>query len=66
VEVHLPGCDDDVDGVGYYCYAGTVQPVLSSAGTLGLGYYDQLLSLDANRGGYLTVTVPLSVVRRPS
>ena len=63
VEVALPGCDDTIGRDGYLCYAGTVQPQLSSPGLLGLGYYDQLVAVGPNRGQYLTVTVPFTVVR---
>jgi hypothetical protein len=63
VEVKLPGCEDTVGRDGYFCYAGTVQPQLSSPGRLGLGYYDQLVAVGPNRGQYLTVTVPFTVVR---
>ena len=67
VEVQLPGCVDTVGTVGFYCYAGTAQPALSGVGTdgemlLGLGYYDQLVSIGPNRGQYMTITVPFHVM----
>ncbi len=62
VEVALPGCEATVGRDGYYCYAGTVQPQLSSPGRLGLGYYDQLVAVGPNSGQYLTITVPFTVV----
>ncbi|UDY34094.1 DUF4185 domain-containing protein [Dermatobacter hominis] len=63
VEVALPGCEDAVGRDGFLCYAGTVQPQLSRPGLLGLGYYDQLVAVAPNRGQYLTVGVPFTVVR---
>lgn len=67
VEVRLPGCVDTVGTVGFYCYAGTAQPALSGVGTdgemlLGIGYYDQLVSIGPNRGQYMTITVPFHVM----
>ena len=67
VEVTLPGCADTVGGSGFYCYAGTAQPQFSSAptgtgdGLLGIGYYDQLVSVGPNSGSYQVVTVPFRV-----
>ena len=66
VQINLPGCNDTVGAVGYYCYAGTAQPQLSGPGLIGLGYYDQLVAVGPNRGQYLTVTVPFTVVIAPS
>jgi hypothetical protein len=65
VEVLLPGCNDTVAGVSYYCYAGTSQPAFSAPGLLGLGYYDQLVQVGPSAGGYLAVTVPFTVVVSP-
>ena len=65
VEVQLPGCSDLVAGVGYYCYAITSQPSLSSPGHLGLGFYDQAASTNPLRGQYRATTVPMSVVVTP-
>jgi len=62
VEVLLPGCNQNVGGNTYYCYAGTSQPALSEPGLLGLGYYDQLVAVGPTRGQYLTIKVPFSVV----
>ena len=63
VEVELPGCRDQPSGMpAFYCYAGTVQPRLSTPSALGLGYYDQLVSIGPERGAYLVVTVPFTVV----
>lgn len=63
VEVQLPGCVDQPAGMpAFYCYAGTVQPQLSTPTSLGLGYYDQLVSVGPQRGAYLVVTVPFTVV----
>ncbi len=66
VTVYLPGCNDTTGGVAYYCYAGTAQPKLSSTGLLGVGYYDQLISVATLRAQYVTVTVPFSVVVTPA
>jgi len=66
VEVMLPGCCETLDGVSYWCYAGTAQPELSGPGLLGVGYFDQLVSVGPSRGQYLTVTVPFSVVLTPA
>jgi hypothetical protein len=66
VLVTLPGCNDSVGSTQFYCYAGTAQPELSSPGLLGLGYYDQLVAVGPNRGQYLTITVPFSVVITPA
>jgi hypothetical protein len=62
MEVVLPGCNDSVGGTGFYCYAGSAQPQFSSPGLLGIGYYDQLIALGPDRGGYLVVTVPFNVL----
>ncbi|MFM7067997.1 MAG: hypothetical protein ACKOYM_00925, partial [Actinomycetes bacterium] len=62
VDVQLPGCSDQVAGVSFYCYAGTAQPAFSGDGLLGLGYYDQLLSLSGAGGGYIVVEVPFTVL----
>jgi hypothetical protein len=62
VEVLLPGCNQNVAGNTYYCYAGTSQPALSGPGLLGLGYYDQVVAVGPTRGQYLTIQVPFSVV----
>ncbi|HKY16894.1 MAG TPA: hypothetical protein VJM33_18350, partial [Microthrixaceae bacterium] len=62
MEVVLPGCVDSVGGRGFYCYAGSAQPQFSSPGLLGVGYYDQLIALSPERGGYLVVTVPFNVL----
>jgi hypothetical protein len=62
VEVVLPGCEDTVAGVDFHCYAGTAQPSLSESGLLGLGYYDQLISVGPSRGQYVAVKVPFTVV----
>lgn len=67
VEITLPGCVDTVGGTGFYCYAGTAQPQFSVApvgaadGLLGIGYFDQLIAVGPNRGGYQYVTVPFRV-----
>jgi hypothetical protein len=62
IEVQLPGCANTVGGVQFYCYAGTAQPQLSGPGLLGLGYYDQIVSVGPSRGSYQVVTVPFTVV----
>ena len=59
--VTLPGCKDTVSGVGYFCYAAGAQPQFSSAGQLGVGYYDQAVSNGPLRGSYLATTVPLAI-----
>ncbi len=58
IEIELPGCRNQPRDVGYYCYAGTAQPQMSSATALGIGYYDQLVSTDPARGQYRVITVP--------
>lgn len=65
VEVFLPGCGESNGGAKFWCYAGTAQPKLSGPGLLGIGYYDQLVSVGPTRGQYLTVTVPFRVVIAP-
>ena len=65
VQINLPGCAETIGSGGYYCYAGTTQPQLSQPGLLGLGYYDQLVAVAPNRGQYLTITVPFTVVISP-
>lgn len=63
LEVLLPGCVDQPQGMPeFYCYAGTVQPQMSTPTMLGLGYYDQVVSVGPRRGAYLVVTVPFTVV----
>jgi hypothetical protein len=59
--VSLPGCNDTVGGVGFFCYAAGAQPQLSQVGLLGVGYYDQLVSVGPDRGAYLGTTVPLTI-----
>lgn len=66
VEVFLPGCGDTNGEVQYWCYAGSAQPKLSGPGLLGLGYYDQLVSVGPTHGQYMTVTVQFSVVVTPA
>jgi len=58
MQVDLPGCG----GAGNYCYAGTTQPWLSSAGRLGFGYMDQSYDADPSRSQYMAATVPFSVL----
>ncbi len=62
VVIQLPGCNDTVGGTGFYCYAGTAQPQFSGVGLIGIGYYDQIVAVGPNRGSYLVVTVPFTVV----
>ena len=58
----LPGCDDAAHGTGYHCYAGGVQPRWSGPGRIGVGWYDQLVSMPPLRGGYLSGSVPVEVL----
>ena len=60
VLIHLEGCNDRYASTPRYCYAVSPQPRVSSPGQLGLGYFDQLVSVP-ERGGYVTVTVPFVV-----
>lgn len=61
IEIELPGCRNQPGDVGYYCYAGTAQPQMSTPSVLGIGYYDQLVAIDPVRGQYRVVTVPFVV-----
>lgn len=53
----LPGCNDLVAGRSKLCYAATAQPSFSTAGSVGIGYYDQIVDLEPRRGAYLAGTV---------
>jgi len=59
--VTLPGCDDSVSGIGYFCYAAGAQPQFSVPGWLGFGYYGELVWVGPNRGSYLASTLPLTI-----
>jgi hypothetical protein len=61
VEVNFPGCNNSVGGQTKSCYAGTAQPAFSTTSELGLGYYDQAIPADRNRGQYMVVRVPFVV-----
>ena len=62
VVVELPGCDDQVGGEGYYCYAAAVQPRFSVPGQLGIGWYDQAVAANPLRGAYVASTLQLTIV----
>jgi hypothetical protein len=62
--VPLAGCHDTVGGVEYSCYAGTAQPVFSTPGRIGLGYYDRMIAANPVRGSYFVTTVPVTASRR--
>jgi hypothetical protein len=61
--VFLPGCRDSVGGRQFLCYAGTAQPQFGDGGggTLGIGYFDQLVAVGPTRGAYLVATVPVQI-----
>lgn len=65
VTINLPGCSDTVGATGYWCYAGTAQPAFSStvggSTSIGLGWYDQLVSANPLRGQYRAASVPFAV-----
>ena len=61
VEVTLPGCNNTVAGQTKACYAGTAQPAYSTSTELGLGFYDQAIPADRNRGQYMVVRVPFVI-----
>lgn len=54
---HLPGCEDHAQGSGRFCYAATAQPAFSTSARIGIGYFDELVSLGPARGGYLAGTL---------
>ncbi len=59
--VNLPGCTGEwADGSRRYCYASTAQPWRSSAGQLGIGYYDQYTATNPSRGSYFAASAPLA------
>lgn len=68
VMVELPGCDDHRHGTLHLCYAATAQPAFSVGGAdsrLGIGFYDQLVAVDPNRGQYRAGSVAFHVVVEP-
>jgi hypothetical protein len=56
--VQLPGCMDPSGGRSFACYAASPQPQFSDATHLGLGYYDELSSVNPARGEFRVVQVP--------
>lgn len=58
----MPGCDDRVGPAGYFCYASGWHPALGVPGSIGLGYYDQLVSAAPLRGSYRHAQVPMVLV----
>lgn len=65
VPIQLPGCEDRIAAQTYRCYAGSAQPWSSSAAagvtSLGIGWYDQLVSANPPRGQYRAATVPFAI-----
>jgi hypothetical protein len=59
VEVTLPDCREEIDGQGYYCYAGTLLSTRCAAETVGVGYFDMLV--DGSHAEYRAVQLPFSV-----
>jgi len=62
VPIYLPGCNNTVNGADKGCYAGTAQPAFSSAGQLGVGYFDQAIIGDRARGQYRVARVSLRLL----
>jgi hypothetical protein len=62
--VPLAGCQDSSGGTTYYCYAATTQPAFSTAGQLGIGYYDRMIADAPVRGSYYVTTVPVTTSTR--
>ncbi len=62
VSVQMTGCSDQVGSTSYLCYAAGSHLALGSSGSIGLGYYDQLISSAPLRGSYRYARVPLRVV----
>ena len=56
--VPLPGCSDAEGATTFWCYAASAQPIFSSPGRLGVGWYDRRVSSNPVRGSYLVATVP--------
>ncbi len=61
VSVSMPGCEDRIGSVGYFCYAGGSHVALTTPGSIGLGHYDQLVSAAPLRGSYRFSRVPFVV-----
>ncbi|MCB1257843.1 MAG: hypothetical protein KDB26_12100 [Microthrixaceae bacterium] len=53
----VPGCNDHGGGTARFCYAAASQPKFSTSTTIGIGYFDELVSLGPARGGYLAGTL---------
>lgn len=61
VEVALPDCGGPGDPTGSSCYAANVQPFLTEAGRLGVGWHDQQLRAGSPKGRFKVATVPFSL-----
>jgi len=65
VVIQLPGCSDPLGSSFYSCYAASAQPRLSAnaagVSSIGLGWYDRLVSVGPTRGSYRASSVPFSV-----
>lgn len=61
VTFRAPGCDDSIGSDRYFCYAGGAHLALSSPGSIGLGFFDQLVSPTPPRGGYRSMQAPFVV-----
>jgi hypothetical protein len=63
ISVRLPGCDDRIGDRLFLCYAATAQPIFSEPGSIGIGYYDAMVSRFPTRGTYRVARVPVEVER---
>ncbi|MBS1838637.1 MAG: hypothetical protein JST64_13175 [Actinobacteria bacterium] len=65
VAIHLPGCDDQIGAGVHRCYAGSAQPRFSTSTggvtSIGIGWYDQMISPNPPRGQYRAAAVPFAV-----
>ena len=55
--VRLPECEGPSGEEVNRCYAASAQPAFSDEGRMGLGYYDQAVTTEPNRGAYMVTTV---------
>lgn len=60
-EIELPGCSDDLHGRPRSCYAANVQPFLTRADQLGIGWYDQMLEPGDRGGTFLAASVRFEI-----
>jgi hypothetical protein len=61
VTFRAPSCDDSIGASRYFCYAGGSHLALSQPGSIGLGFFDQLVSPTPPRGMYRAMQAPFVV-----